>query len=436
MEFNIEKISSNKVKINVTVPAEDYAKALKKAYEKNRDFFQVQGFRKGKAPYEMVKRKYGIEALYEDADNFTLNDSYFKIVNDEDLKVAGQPVVEIQSRGENEPFIYSAEVEIIPEFEVAAYEGLEVPRHEHPWDESAVDDELETMREQNARITPKAEGEAIAIGDTVNLDFEGFIDGVPFQGGKAAGHDLEIGSGSFIGNFEDQLVGLKVDDEKDVVVAFPEKYGVDELNGKEATFKVKINDIKVKELPELDNDFASEVSEFETVEDLRGDLSRKMREEYDLHMAESAKEAVLNAVTDKTELDVPEAIVENEIDNMLKDLEMKLSYQGMNLEGYYNMMGLSEANARETMKTDAARRAKTNLIIDKLVANSDYEATDEDIRAIADKYAKQYKQDEKFAQRLIDNNKSGLINDIKLQKILDDMTAKVKWVEGHGHDHQ
>ncbi len=440
MEYKIEKLSSNKVKINVTVPAEEYGKALKKSYEKNKEYFQVQGFRKGKAPYEMVKRRYGVESLYEDADNFALNDSYFKIVTDENIKIAGQPMIDIVSRAENEPFVYTAEVEVVPEFEVADYNGMEVERHEHPWDESLVDEELENMRKQNARIKTREEGEAVENGDTVNLDFKGFIDDVAFKGGEAAGHELEIGSGSFIGNFEEQLIGLKVGEEKDVIVSFPEKYGVEELNGKEATFKVKINDIKVKELPELDDDFASEVSEFETVEELRGDIKKKMKEDHDQHMEDAAKDAVLVTVAEKTELEVPEAIVESEIDNMLKDLEQKLMYQGMNLDTYYKMINMDEKAARESMKKDAAKRAKVNLVMEKLLAASDYQPSEEEIKAMAEKYQKQYNADEKFAERLLENNKEGLISDVKFHKILSDMVSKVKWVEGHhdhdhGHDH-
>lgn len=433
MDYKIEKVSSSRLKIEVTLSAEEYQENLKKSYEKNREFFQVQGFRKGKAPYDMVKRKFGVESLYEDADNFALNDAYFKVVEENKLEPVDYPQIDIQERSETEGMKFTAEVEVVPEFDLPDYEGMEVAKHEHAFSEADVDAKLEEMRNQNARLISREEGQAAEKGDHVNLDFDGYVGGEAFAGGKAEGYDLELGSGSFIGNFEEQLEGLKVGDEKDVVVTFPENYGEESLNGKEATFKVKINDIKYKEMPELDDEFASEVSEFETVEELRGDLHRGMKEEYDRHMEDSAREGALMTLVEKTEIEVPKALVERQMDMMLKDLEQRLSYQGMDLNTYYQITGSDEAQAREQMRANAEKRAKTDLVVDKLIASAGHEATEEELLDLAKTYAKQYNQDEKFAETLVKSNKEGLEHDVKLKKVLNDLVGKVKFVEGHDH---
>lgn len=436
MEHKVEKVSSNQMKIEVTLSVEEYAEYLKKSYEKNKEYFQVPGFRKGHVPYAIVKQKYGIEALYEDADNLALNETYFKIIEDENIKAIAMPEIDIVSQGEKEGMKYTATVEILPDFKLPEIDGLEVAKHNHEFSEADVDRELEAMREKNARLISREDGEASQKGDLVNLDFAGSIDGEAFEGGTAEGYDLELGSGSFIGNFEEQLEGLKVGDEKDVVVTFPENYGMDHLNGKEATFKVKINDIKKKEIPELNDEFASEVSEFETVDDLRGDLSKKMREGYDRHMEEAAKEGALSAVVEKTELEVPNALVERQLDNMLQELEQRLSYQGMDLKTYFQVTNSDEGATREQMRENAQKRAKTDIVVDKLIAESSIEATEEELTNLANDYAKQYGMDEKFAETLLSSNKEGLVHDVKLQKVLKDLVSRVKFVEGEDHhDH-
>lgn len=433
MDYKIEKVSSNQVKVEVTLTAEEYQDSLKKSFEKNREYFQIQGFRKGKAPYQMVKKKFGVEALYEDADNFALNDSYFKIVEENKIDAVDYPAIDITDRSEETGLKYTAVVDVIPEFELPSVEGMEVVKHDHPFSEADVDSELEKMREQNSRLLPKAEGEAAAKGDHVSINFDGSVDGVAFDGGKAEDYDLELGSGSFIGNFEEQLEGLKVGEEKDVVVTFPESYGVENLNGKEAVFKVKLNGIKVKELPELNDEFASEVSEFETVEELRGDLHKRMKEDYNKHMEDAAREGALTALVEKTEIAVPKALIEHQLDNMVRDLEQRLSYQGLDLKTYYELTGTSEETSREQMRGNAEKRAKTDLVVDKLIQDSAVEATEEELKELAKEYSVMYSQDDKFADQLLASNKSGLEHDVKLRKVLADLVTKVTFVEGHDH---
>lgn len=433
MDYNIEKIASNRLKIEVTISAEEYQQNLKKSYEKNKEYFEVQGFRQGKAPYAMVKRKFGVEALYEDADNFALNESYFKIVEENDVEAVDYPEIDIQERSEEVGMKYTAEVEIIPEFELADYNGMEVVKHDHPFSEADVDAELENMRTQNARLISREEDEVSQKGDSVNIDFDGYVDGEQFEGGQAESYELELGSGSFIGNFEEQLEGLKAGEEKDVVVTFPENYGVDTLNNKEATFKVKVNDIKYKELPELDDEFASEISEFETVEELRGDLHKRMKESYDNHMEEAAREGALTTLVEKTEIDVPNALVERQLDMMIKDLEQRLMQQGMDLKTYYEITGSTEADSKEQMKDNAVKRAKTDLIIEKLVEEMNPEITDEEVMDLAKDYAKAYNQDEEFAETLIQSNRAGVEHDVKLKKVLAELVSKVKFIDAPEH---
>ena len=433
MDYKIEKVSSSKLKIEVTVSPEEYQAHLKQSYEKNKEYFQVQGFRKGKAPYNMVKKKFGAEALYEDADNFALNESYFKIIEESKLAPVDYPQIDIKDRSEEAGLTYTAEVEIIPEFDLPDYNGMEVARHEHPFLESDVDTELENMRGQNARLLSREDGQAAEKGDFVTLDFDGSIDGEAFDGGKAEGYELELGSGSFIGNFEEQLEGLRVGDEKDVVVTFPENYGVDHLNNKEATFKVKIHDIKFKEMPELNDEFASEVSEFETVEELRGDLHKRMKADYDKHMEEAAREGALTTLVEKTEIEVPQALVERQLDMMIKDLEQRLSYQGMDLKTYYDLTGSNEAATREQMQDNAVKRAKTDLVVEKLIEVSGVEASDEEVMELAKEYAKAYNQDDAFAETLVKSNRDGVEHDVQLKKVLSQLVEKVTFVEGHDH---
>ncbi len=435
MDYNVERISSNQMKVEVTLTPEEYQEYLKQSFEKNKEYFQVQGFRAGKAPYALVKRKFGVESLYEDADNFALNENYSKIITEKEMEPVDYPNVDIVERSEETGMKFTIIVDVMPEFELPDYEGMEVVRHDHPWSEADVDAELESMRDQNSRLISREADQVAEKGDHVNLDFDGSIDGVAFDGGKAEGFDLELGSGSFIGNFEEQLEGLKVDDEKDVVVTFPEGYGVDELNGKEATFKVKINDIKYKEVPELDDEFASEVSEFETIDELRGDLQARMKKDYEKHMEDAAREGALMALVEKTEIAVPNGLIENQLDGMVQDLEQRLSQQGLDLKTYYQLTGSSEADNREQMRENAEKRAKSDLVVEKLIKESAVEANEDELKELAKDYAARYQQDEKFEEMLLTSNREGLERDVKLNKVLAQLVEKVTFVDGPEHDH-
>lgn len=429
MDYKIENMENNIVKIDVTVSAEDFKGALKKSYEKNKEYFSIQGFRPGKAPYAMVVKRYGVEPLLEDAANIAINESYPQIVEEKKINVVDMPEIDITNIGDNEEFKYTAKVAVLPEFNLPEYKGLKAEKHDHPFDENIVEEEIKKLQQQSARIQKKEADEAIEDGDIVKFDFEGKIDGVPFEGGKADNYELTIGSKSFIGNFEEQMVGLKAGEEKDVVVTFPEEYGQENLNGKEAVFHVKINEISKKILPEIDDDFASEVSEFETLDDLRNDISKKKKEEYEKHMEEAAKENALTALVNATDLEVPAPMVERQIDNILRDMEQRLSYQGINLKQYYELLGTDEAKTRESVKDGAKKRVKTDLVMDKLIEKLAYAPTEEEVKELAESYAKQYgaEGDEKMINMLLEGSKANLEHDVKVQHALKELVSNVKF---------
>lgn len=276
MEAKIEKLEANVVKVEIKVEADKFDAAIKKAYNKNKMRYNIQGFRKGKVPMAIVKKFYGVEVFYDDAINFIIEETYPAVLEENDIKPVDYPKVDVKEIGEGKDFVYTAEITVFPEVKLGEYKGLEIEKKTYEVTEEDIQKQLESMQERNSRVEVK-DG-AIENGDIAVIDYEGFIDGKAFEGGTSQNYPLEIGSKSFIDNFEDQLVGLKAGDEKDIVVTFPEGYGKDDLNGKEATFKVKVNEVKFKELPALDDEFAKEATEFETIADVKADIKKRLEE--------------------------------------------------------------------------------------------------------------------------------------------------------------
>lgn len=420
MEAKMEKIETNVVKLEIKVEAEKFNEALKKAYNKNKMHFNVQGFRKGKVPMAMVKKFYGVEVLYDDAVNFVMQETYPKALEENDIKPVDYPKVDIVEVGEGKDLVYTAEITVYPEVKLGEYKGLEVKKPSYEVTDEDVENEVKNMQEKNARVEAKPADQAIENGDIAVIDFKGFIDGNAFEGGEGKDYSLEIGSGSFIDNFEDQLVGAKVGDEKKVVVTFPENYGKEDLNGKEATFEVKVNEIKAKELPVVDDEFAKDVSEFETVDELKADIRKKMEE----HNAERAKreleEAVITAAIDCTEIDLPEVMVEKEIDAMIKDLEMRLKYQGLTLDQYMEYTSNSIDKVRDLMKENAERKVRGDLVLNAISEAEKIEATEDELREKAKEVSKMYSasEDEKMIDLLLKAQKEALENDIKITKTI------------------
>ena len=420
MNVKVENIEKNVVKLEITVDSEKFNEAVKKSFKKNAKRFNVPGFRKGKAPLNIIKKYYGEGVLFEDAINFCCEDTYPKAIEENNIKPVDYPQIDVVQIGEGKDFIYTAEITTVPEVKLGEYKGVEVKKVSYEVEDEAVENELKSMQEKNARVSLKEEGE-IEKGNIAIIDFKGYVDGEAFEGGEAKDYELEIGSGTFIGDFEDQLVGLKKDESKKVDVSFPEEYGREDLNGKPATFEVTVKDIKIKELPALDDEFAKEVSEFDTLEELKSDIKDRMKKELSEKAKAEYEEAVVEEVAANAEIDIPKVMIEKEIDNMVRDLEMRLKYQGLDLKSYYEFTNSSEEKVKEYMRETAEKRVKTDLIMQQIAKVEDIKATEEELKEKAMEVAKQYGQKdvEKTAELIVNAQKAYLEIDIVNGKVLD-----------------
>lgn len=417
MEAKMEKIEKNLVKLEITVGADKFQEAIKKAYNKNVKNFNVPGFRKGKVPMAIVKKYYGTGILMEDAINFAIDGSYSKALEENNIVPVDYPQIDIVTAEEGKDFVYTAEVTVYPEVELGEYKGLKVEKPSYEVTEEDINAKLKEMQEKNARIETKEDGE-VATGDTAVIDFKGYIDDVAFEGGEGNDYSLEIGSGTFIDNFEDQLVGAKAGDKVDVNVTFPENYGREELNNKKARFEVLVKEIKVKELPTVDDEFAKETSEFDTLDELKADITKKMEEANTNRAEKEYEEAIIKAVVENANVEIPAVMVEKEIDVMVKNLEQRLQYQGLNLEQYFQFTGTDEAKMREYMKENAEVKVKTDLVLEAIEKAENIDATEEEIKEKAVEVAKMYsaEENEKMVELLLNSQKVALIADIKVSK--------------------
>ena len=375
----VEKVDKNVVSFEFTVSADEFEKGVEKAYRKNVGKINIQGFRKGKAPRKIIERYYGAEIFYEDAVNIVLPDAYDNAVKENNIFPVDQPQIDIKGEIEKgKDITFTAKVTVKPEFELGEYKGVKAQKVTSRVLKKDIEAELEKKREMNSRMVP-VEDRPIEKDDVANIDFEGFCDGVPFDGGKGEGFDLTIGSGQFIPGFEEQLIGKNIGDEVDVNVTFPEEYHAEELKGKPALFKVKINSIKVKELPELDDEFAKDVSEFDTLEDLKKDIKENLSKAGKENAAHKTEENVINAVCDATEIDIPDAMINSQIDKMLRDFDMNMRYQGLNLEQYLKYTGMTVDKMRAQFKDDAAKNVKTSLVLEKVCEAEGIDASEDEI---------------------------------------------------------
>lgn len=375
----VEKVDKNVVSFEFTVSADEFEKGVEKAYRKNVGKINIQGFRKGKAPRKIIERYYGAEIFYEDAVNIVLPDAYDNAVKENNIFPVDQPEIDIKGEIEKgKDITFTAKVTVKPEFELGEYKGVKAQKVTSRVLKKDIEAELEKKREMNSRMVP-VEDRPVEKDDVANIDFEGFCNGVPFDGGKGEGFDLTIGSGQFIPGFEEQLIGKNIGDEVDVNVTFPEEYHAEELKGKPALFKVKINSIKVKELPELDDEFAKDVSEFDTLEDLKKDIKEKLSKAGKENAAHKTEENVINAVCDATDIDIPDAMINSQIDKMLRDFDMNMRYQGLNLEQYLKYTGMTVDKMREQFKDDAAKNVKTSLVLEKICEAEGIDASEDEI---------------------------------------------------------
>ena len=417
MEAKMEKIDVNVVKFEVKVEANKFNEALTRAYKKNVKNFNVPGFRKGKVPMNVVKQYYGVGVLLEDAVNFAIDGSYSEVLKENNIIPVDYPKIDVVEVGEGKDFVYTAEVTVYPEVELGEYKGLSVEKKTYEVTEEEVAKKLKEMQEKNARVESKEEG-TVENGNIAVIDFKGFVDGEAFQGGEGHDYSLEIGSKTFIDTFEEQLVGAKVNDTVEVNVTFPENYGKEELNGKPAKFEVTIKEIKVKELPELDDEFAKETSEFDTIAELKADITTKLEAANAERADREFEEAVINAVAENAKVEIPAVMVEKEVDKMVQNLQQRLQYQGLNLEQYFQFTGTDEEKMREYMRENAATKVKVDLVLEAVEKAENIDATEEEIKEKAVEVAKMYSasEDDKMVELLMQSQQAALRSDVITNK--------------------
>lgn len=403
MASTIEKKENNIVEISLEATREEFEAALKQSYNKNKGKFQIQGFRKGKVPYQLVIQYYGEGVLYDDAIEFIASPAYVEAVKEHDLKVVSRPDLSIDEIGEN-GMKYKLAVSVKPEFELGQYEGVEVPYSVREVNDTTVSEEIERMLKRNASLE-EIKDRAVENGDTAVIDYEGFKDGVAFEGGKGENYSLKIGSKSFIPGFEEQIIGHNVGDEFAIEVTFPEEYHSEDLKGAAATFNVKLHTIKCEKLPELDDEFAKDVSEFDTLDELKADIKKKQEDSAQKEAKAAFENAVITAVSENTEIDIPDSMVDTEIDQMVNEQNSRMSQQGINLDMYLKYVGQSMDEYKASLKPMAKIRVKSNLVIEKIASVINMEATKEDYDKEVEIIAESYKMSkEDIAKSLGEDN--------------------------------
>lgn len=428
MSATWEKKEGNDGVLTVTVEAKEFEKALDQAFKKVVKDVQLPGFRKGRVPRNIFENRFGVESLYQDAVDIILPDAYMKAVEETGIEPVDQPEVDIEEIEKGKDFVFTAQVTVKPEVELGQYKELEVEEQDIEVTDEDVENELESLREQQAELVIKEEGE-VEEGNTVVIDFEGFMDGEPFDGGKGENHSLEIGSGQFIPGFEEQLVGKTSGEELTVNLTFPEEYHAEELAGKDATFEVKIHEIKVKELPELDDEFAKDVDEeVETLEELREKKKKELEENKQQEADQRTRETLIEKASENTTIDIPDAMIETELDNMFQEFEQRLQAQGMTMDMYAQFSGQDEAALREQMKEDAEKRVKSNLTLEAIFNTEALEVTDEDAEKELENMAEMYGIEIDQIKQMLGGNTDAIKSDLTFKKAIDFLVEHSKVV--------
>jgi len=433
MKSNVEKLDKNRVVLEVEVGPEEFEKAVQQAYKKLVKKVNIPGFRKGKAPRTVLERYLGEGSLYSEAADIMLPTAYYDAVQETKIEPISQPEVEITQLEKNKPFIFKATVEVKPEVKLGEYKGLAVEKKEYPVTDEDVDAYLKTLQERYARLVNKDSG-VVEKGDLVLIDYEGFVDGEAFSGGKGTNYSLEIGSNTFIPGFEDQLIGMAVDEEKDINVTFPEDYHSKDLAGKAAVFKVKLKGIKVKELSPIDDEFAKDVSEFETLEELKNDIRNKLKEAAEKKSLNEVRAALINKAAENAEVEIPKVMIESKIASYVNELDQRLAQQGLNFEHYLEYTGQTFEQVKETFRPQAEKEVKNDLVIEAIAKAENIIATEEEVNQEIEKIAKYYNQDpSKMKEMFVDQgNLAALEASIQLDKAVDFLVneAKIEVVSG------
>ncbi len=426
MKCKLEKTeNANEVKFEITVEAEKFDEAIKKVYFKSAKYFNIPGFRKGKAPMQIVEKYYGKEIFYEDAFNEVAQDALEEAVAENKVEVVSRPEVDIKQIEKGKDLIFTVVMQTKPEAELGKYKGIEIPKIEYNVSDEDINHELGHMQEHNSRLI-SVDDRAVEKGDIATIDFEGFVDDKAFEGGKAENYDIELGSNTFIPGFEDQIVGMKIDEEKDVNVKFPDEYFSKELAGKDATFKVKLHEIKKKELPKLDDEFAKDVSEFDTLDELKEDIKAKLEKQNADKEKYETEEAVVKALCENVKVDIPSGMVETEVDRMLNDFKQRLSYQGLKLDQYLKMLGKTEEEMRKEYEPQANEGIKSRLAIEAVIKAEKIEATDKEIEDKMKEMAKNYgkENDEEFLKN--ENVRNYIKEGLESEKAIDFLIKNAK----------
>ena len=422
MSVQVEKLEKNMAKLTIEVSSEEFENAIAKAYKKNKNKISMPGFRKGKAPRAMIEKMYGKGIFYEDAANSIIPDAYADAAKESELEIVAQPEIDVTQIESGKPFIFTATFALKPEVTLGEYKGIEVEKKEVEVTDEEVEAEINKVRESNARMLD-IDDRATQDGDTVLIDFDGYVDGKQFEGGKADDYSLVLGSHSFIDNFEEQLVGKNIGDDVEVNVTFPENYQAEELQGKPAVFKVKIKEIKVKELPELDDDFAKDVSNFDTIAEYKEDLKKKLTENKEEALKREREEAVIGKIIENAQMDIPEQMVDAQTRQMTQEFAQRLSSQGLSIDQYMQFTGLTPQKMIEELKPQALKRIQSRLVLEAVVAAENIETTEEELDKEIENMASMYQMEvDKLKEVIGEEEKKQISLDLAVQKAVEIVT--------------
>ena len=416
MSLQVEKMEKNMAKLTIEVSAEDLDKAMQNAYQKAKGKISIPGFRKGKAPRKMIEQMYGKGIFLEDAANALIPEHYSKALEECDLEIVSQPEIDVVQAEPGKAFIFTAEVAVKPEVTLGDYKGLEVPKSEAEVTDEDVDAEIKKEQEKNSR-TVTVEDRGAENGDITTIDFEGFVDGVAFEGGKGTDYPLTLGSGSFIPGFEDQLVGAKAGDHVEVNVTFPEEYQAAELAGKAAVFQCDVKKVEAKELPELDDDFAQDVSEFDTLAEYKEDIKKNLTEKKEREARTEKENAAVDKAIENAQMEIPDAMVDTQVRQMINDFASRMQSQGLTMEQYFQFTGMTVEKMQEEMKPQALKRIQTRLVLEKIAEVENIQPTEEEVNEEISKMAEMYKMEaDKLKELLGDRELEQMKKDMAVQK--------------------
>lgn len=419
MSVQVEKLEKSMAKLTIEVSAADFDAAINKVYQKTRAKIALPGFRKGKAPRAMIERMYGKAVFYEDAANEVIPDAYENAANESGLDIVAQPSIDVVQIESGKDFIFTATVAVKPEITLGEYKGIEVEKKTAEVSEEELQAEVDKVRENNARVIT-VDDRAVEDGDMTTIDFDGYIDGEPFEGGKGTDYPLTIGSHSFIDNFEEQLIGKKIGEEAEIHVTFPENYQAEELQGKPAVFKVTVKEIKVKELPELDDEFAQDVSDFDTMDEYRDDLKKKLLENQEEALKRETEEDIVNKIIENSEMEIPEPMVDAQVRQMSQEFAQRIQAQGLSLQQYMQFTGMTPEKMTEEMKPQALKRIQSRLVLEAVVDAEKIETTEEDFEKELDQMASMYQMEKDKLRELIGEDEEKQIRmDLAVQKAVE-----------------